>query len=183
MKVVVLKLETPEEEKRLEEFFQFIEKRDYLNQGESCNDRKESKKRVSGTRQKEFKEHVTSTEISIQSDKSDFWNVTNWLNILGIKTNLKGYKYIRETILKYLVEGETIFDIGVTKGLYPYLAKKFKTSPQKVERAIRNAIETTWEHGNKEIINNLFPNYKRRPTNSQFLTAIVDAYKVEKLEK
>ena len=76
---------------------------------------------------------------------------------------------------------------SVTKLLYPELAKKFKTTDQKVERAIRNAIEVSWERGNEETFDELFgytyADGKSRPTNSEYIAQIADAIQLELREE
>ena len=95
---------------------------------------------------------------------------------LGVPAHLKGYHYLREAIL--LSEGDIEIVSSVTKLLYPEIAKKFKTTDQKVERAIRNAIEVSWTRGNMRTVEDLFGYSQRtgknRPTNSEYIARIAD---------
>lgn len=102
--------------------------------------------------------------------------VTQIMLDLGVPAHLKGYHYLREAIL--LSEGDIEIVSSVTKLLYPEIAKTFKTTDQKVERAIRNAIEVSWMRGNMETISALFgysaDSGKGRPTNSEYIARIAD---------
>ncbi|MCR4436597.1 MAG: sporulation transcription factor Spo0A [Clostridiales bacterium] len=106
--------------------------------------------------------------------------VTNIMHDIGIPPHISGYQYIREAILQSL-NNPNVFT-SITKFLYPAVASKFNSTPQKVERAIRNAIETTWSKGNAASIDSLFGytiNYNRgKPTNSEFIAMIVDQIKI-----
>lgn len=112
--------------------------------------------------------------------------VTQIMLDLGVPAHLKGYHYLREAIL--LSEGDIEIVSSVTKLLYPEIAKKFKTTDQKVERAIRNAIEVSWMRGNMETISELFgysaDSGKGRPTNSEYIARIADKVHLDfKLEE
>lgn len=102
--------------------------------------------------------------------------VTNMMVELGIPAHLKGYHYVREGIIEAYNDIEVVS--SVTKLLYPEIAKKFKTSDQKVERAIRNVIEVTWF---KDYVHfrEFFGNstWIRRPTNSEFIASFVEKIK------
>lgn len=102
--------------------------------------------------------------------------VTKIMLELGVPAHLKGYHYLREAIL--LSEKDMEIVSSVTKLLYPEVAKKFKTTDQKVERAIRNAIEVSWLRGNMDTIEQLFgyssDSGKGRPTNSEYIARIAD---------
>lgn len=102
--------------------------------------------------------------------------VTKIMLELGVPAHLKGYHYLREAIL--LSENDMEIVSSVTKLLYPEIAKKFHTTDQKVERAIRNAIEVSWMRGNTEMIEELFgysANHgKSRPTNSEYIARLAD---------
>ncbi len=95
---------------------------------------------------------------------------------MGIPVHLKGYHYLRTAIV--LTARDTELVGSVTKLLYPTVAKYFKTTDQKVERAIRNAIEVSWNRGNTESFEQLFGysilQGKRRPTNSEYIAKIAD---------
>ena len=102
--------------------------------------------------------------------------ITEIFKDLGLPANLKGYRYLRYAI------DVSIKDPGmlsrVTKGLYPMVAKQFKTTPTRVERCIRHAIEVAWDRGNPDIINRYFgysiSSSRGTPTNSEFIATIAD---------
>jgi two-component system response regulator (stage 0 sporulation protein A) len=95
---------------------------------------------------------------------------------LGIPNKLKGYKYIRDSIILIYEEFEEEFEI--TKDVYPLIAKKYNTKPSNIERNMRYALEISWERGNVEKINNIFgytiSEKTFKPTNSEFISRIVE---------
>lgn len=117
----------------------------------------------------------TSLEHSLEVE------VTNHMHEIGIPPHMIGYQYIREAILRTLDNPKKFS--SVTKVLYPAVADKFDTTPQKVERAIRNAIEGAWARGRVESLEPIFRssfNYnKTRPTNSEFIAILVDKIRLE----
>lgn len=100
---------------------------------------------------------------------------------LGIPAHLKGYQYLRSAINMCVDDMELIG--SVTKLLYPDLAKKYATTDQKIERAIRNAIEVSWERGNAELFKKLFgysnASGHSRPTNSEYIASVADYVRLE----
>lgn len=102
--------------------------------------------------------------------------VTKILHDIGLPAHILGYKYIREAILLAFNDVEMLNYI--TKELYPSIAKKYKSTPSRVERAIRHAIEVSWARGNRENIDKIFSytiDYtKGKPTNSEFIAMICD---------
>lgn len=107
--------------------------------------------------------------------------VTDMLHEIGVPAHIKGYQYLREAIMAS-IKDVTILD-AITKLLYPYVAKKFKTTPSRVERAIRHAVEVAWDRGNIETLNNYFgytiQGNKGKPTNSEFIALISDKISLE----
>lgn len=103
--------------------------------------------------------------------------VTKMLLNLGVPAHLKGYHYLRSAIL--MSEEDMNVVSSVTKLLYPEIAKEFDTTSQKVERAIRNAIEVSWLRGNIEAMEEMFgfsaDTGKGRPTNSEYIARLADA--------
>lgn len=100
---------------------------------------------------------------------------------MGVPAHLKGYRYVRTAVL---IAEEDMKVVGsVTKLLYPEIAKQYNTTDCKVERAIRNAIEISWERGNKETFERLFgycvKSGNGRPTNSEYIAAIADTIRVQ----
>jgi two-component system response regulator (stage 0 sporulation protein A) len=102
--------------------------------------------------------------------------VTEILHELGVPAHIKGYQYLREAILRVISEPDAIN--AVTKILYPDVAKTFDTTPSRVERAIRHAIEVAWDRGDLETLQKYFgytiSNIKGKPTNSEFIAMISD---------
>ena len=95
---------------------------------------------------------------------------------IGVPAHIKGYQYLREAIILAVNDDEIMN--SVTKLLYPTVAKTFKTTPSRVERAIRHAIEVAWNRGKIENINNLFGTKiytaNEKPTNGEFIALIAD---------
>ena len=107
--------------------------------------------------------------------------ITELLHELGVPAHIKGYLYLRESI--ELVTKNIDLLGSVTKKLYPKVAEKFNTTPNRVERAIRHAIEVTWNRGNISALNEYFgttvsPN-SGKATNSQFIAKIADKFRME----
>ena len=107
--------------------------------------------------------------------------VTRIMLDMGIPAHLKGYHYLREAIILSGKDMEAVS--SVTKLLYPTVAKIFKTTDQKVERAIRNAIEVSWTRGNIDTFEELFGysvgTGKGRPTNSEYIARIADKIRLD----
>ena len=107
--------------------------------------------------------------------------ITEIMLDIGVPAHLKGYHYLRDAILLSGRDMEVVS--SVTKLLYPTIAKRFKTTDQKVERAIRNAIEVSWTRGNVETFERLFgysvQSGKNRPTNSEYIARIADKMRLD----
>ena len=107
--------------------------------------------------------------------------VTNIIHEIGVPAHIKGYQYLRDGIMMVVNDIEVINQI--TKQLYPDLAKKYKTTPSRVERAIRHAIEVAWGRGQLETVENIFGYTvnanKGKPTNSEFIAMIADKLRLE----
>ena len=107
--------------------------------------------------------------------------VTNIIHELGVPAHIKGYQYLREAIMMVINDIDVINQI--TKQLYPDIARKFKTTPSRVERAIRHAIEVAWGRGQQEVVENIFgytiSAAKGKPTNSEFIAMIADKLRLE----
>lgn len=118
--------------------------------------------------------------IEIQ-DKDIQIQVTNLLHALGIPSHIKGYQYIRSAIL--MVYDNPGFIGGITKELYPDLSVKFNTSIQRVERAIRHAIEVSWLRGDIDLMEEIFGHSvdidRAKPTNSEFIVTIADKLRLD----
>lgn len=109
--------------------------------------------------------------------------ITSIIKEIGVPAHIKGYAYLREAIQMVYYDIELLG--SVTKILYPEIAKKFGTTPSRVERAIRHAIEVAWNRGNYESISEMFGytvhHMKSKPTNSEFIAMIADKIRIEKL--
>lgn len=103
-------------------------------------------------------------------------DVTNMIHEIGVPAHIKGYQYLREAIMMSVEDPSMISSI--TKILYPTIAKRFQTTPSRVERAIRHAIEVAWSRGRMETLDALFgytiDTGKGKPTNSEFIALIAD---------
>ena len=108
--------------------------------------------------------------------------VTNIIHEIGVPAHIKGYQYLREAIILTINDMDIIN--AVTKVLYPAVAKKFNTTPSRVERAIRHAIEVAWDRGDIEVLQKFFgytvSNIKGKPTNSEFIAMIADNLSLRK---
>ena len=102
--------------------------------------------------------------------------VTDIIHEIGVPAHIKGYQSLREAIILTIKDMDMIN--AVTKVLYPEVAKKFGTTPSRVERAIRHAIEVAWDRGDIEVLQKFFgytvSNIKGKPTNSEFIAMIAD---------
>ncbi len=102
--------------------------------------------------------------------------VTDIIHEIGVPAHIKGYQYLREAIILTINDMDMIN--AVTKVLYPEVARKFNTTPSRVERAIRHAIEVAWDRGDIETLQRFFgytvSNIKGKPTNSEFIAMIAD---------
>lgn len=108
-------------------------------------------------------------------------DVTNIIHEIGVPAHIKGYQYLREAIMMSVDDIEMLNSI--TKILYPTIAKKYQTTPSRVERAIRHAIEVAWSRGKMDTIDELFgytiSNGKGKPTNSEFIALIADKIRLD----
>ena len=107
--------------------------------------------------------------------------VTNIIHEVGVPAHIKGYQYLREAIMMVVNDIEVINQI--TKLLYPKIAEKYKTTPSRVERAIRHAIEVAWGRGEQDTVESIFgytiSAAKGKPTNSEFIAMIADKLRLE----
>ena len=107
--------------------------------------------------------------------------VTNIIHEIGVPAHIKGYQYLREAII-IAVEDMDVIN-AITKILYPQVAKTFQTTPSRVERAIRHAIEVAWDRGDLDTLQRFFgytvSNTKGKPTNSEFIALIADKLQLQ----
>ena len=121
-------------------------------------------------------------EYTVQTDKEEKKehdlekDVTDMIHEIGVPAHIKGYQYLREAIMMSVNDIDMLSSI--TKVLYPTIAEKYDTTPSRVERAIRHAIEVAWNRGRMETLNALFgytiSTGKGKPTNSEFIALIAD---------
>lgn len=121
------------------------------------------------------------SEVETSGKKKEFSDMdyAELMKKIGIPCNIKGYQYIKASIAYVIDVPEAIN--GITKVLYPDIAKKFNTTASRVERAIRHAIERAWERGNSEFHNEIFGDCTLKhnhPTNSEFVAGVVEYIKV-----
>lgn len=109
--------------------------------------------------------------------------ITRMLIDMGVPAHLKGYRYVRTAV--GLAEEDMNTVGSVTKLLYPEVAKRYNTTDGKVERAIRNAIEVSWERGNRNTFEQLFgysmEDGPGRPTNSEYIAVVADAVRIQRM--
>jgi len=125
--------------------------------------------------------NVSPPYIAVAKPKNLDVAVTNIIHEMGVPAHIKGYHYLREAILQVI---EDVSLLGaVTKELYPMIAHKYQTTPSRVERAIRHAIELAWDRGNIEMMTKFFGytiNLQRgKPTNSEFIAMVADKLRIE----
>ena len=129
-----------------------------------------------------LKDKKASEESFILPSEQDLENnITLVIHDIGIPAHIKGYRYLRDSII-LTIRDKSAID-SVTKVLYPTIAKMYESTPSRVERAIRHAIEVAWNRGNTDTLNNLFgytiSNGKGKPTNSEFIALIADKIRLE----
>ena len=123
----------------------------------------------------------TQAQKSGQTPRSLEKDVTDMIHEIGVPAHIKGYQYLREAIMMSVQDIEMLNSI--TKILYPTIAKKYQTTPSRVERAIRHAIEVAWSRGRMETLDALFGytinTGKGKPTNSEFIALIADKIRLQ----
>lgn len=108
---------------------------------------------------------VTTQDLSIK--------VSDALKKIGVPLNVKGYRFVLSAIIDVTKNPAAIE--RVTQGIYPKVAKEFDTTPTRVERSIRHAIDLAWERGDAKTQNKIFAHtYRNRPTNSEFIATVAD---------
>ena len=135
-----------------------------------------------GTPAREIKAPYIDIREKRGSDKDNLEAlVTNVIHEVGVPAHIKGYQYLREAIMMVINDIEVINQI--TKQLYPEIARKFNTTPSRVERAIRHAIEVAWGRGQTDVVESIFgytvSARKGKPTNSEFIAMISDKLRLE----
>lgn len=134
-----------------------------------------------------FNKDTTSNErknrVFVERDfsKTLEMRVTEIIHQIGVPAHIKGYQYLRDSILM-AIEDEEIIN-SITKQLYPAVAKKHATTSSRVERAIRHAIEVAWDRGDVDVLNSYFGytihTSRGKPTNSEFIAMISDKFRLQ----
>ena len=143
--------------------------------------------RIKHTRVKKDRNFAKVQKVNAYESKQEYMehnletDVTNIIHEIGVPAHIKGYQYLRDSIIMSVGDMEMLNSI--TKILYPTIAKKHQTTPSRVERAIRHAIEVAWSRGKMDTIEELFgytvSNGKGKPTNSEFIALIADKIRLE----
>lgn len=120
---------------------------------------------------------IPSEKVNEVKEEKNLENdVTEMIHEIGVPAHIKGYHYLREAIMMCVDDVEMLS--AITKVLYPTIADKFQTTPSRVERAIRHAIEVAWSRGRMETLEAMFGytinTGKGKPTNSEFIALIAD---------
>lgn len=125
-------------------------------------------------------EAINVVEKMTRTSKTVEVEVTKMIQQMGVPAHVKGYQYLRDAIVSVINDVSLLG--AVTKELYPMIAKKYNTTPSRVERAIRHAIELAWDRGNIEFMNKFFGytiNVDRgKPTNSEFIAMVADKLRI-----
>ncbi len=157
---------------------QFIE-RSVMEMGAAYYMRKPFEAKTLGDRINTIMGQGTDSDLSVHRASNGLnleVMVTDIIHQIGVPAHIKGYHYLREAIMLSVNDGEMLE--SVTKVLYPSVAKRFKTTPSRVERAIRHAIEIAWDRGDIDTLNSFFGYTidvgKGKPTNSEFIALITD---------
>ncbi len=130
---------------------------------------------------KEVRRNMTVESEKQYTQQSLEEDVTEMIHEVGVPAHIKGYQYLREAIIMSVNNMDMLNSI--TKVLYPGIAKKYQTTPSRVERAIRHAIEVAWSRGKMDTLDDLFgytiSNGKGKPTNSEFIALITDKIRLQ----
>lgn len=143
--------------------------------------------RIKRVRARQMKSPVPVRTVGAYESKKEYMehnletDVTNIIHEVGVPAHIKGYQYLRDAIIMSVNDMEMLNSI--TKILYPTIAKRHQTTPSRVERAIRHAIEVAWSRGKMDTLDELFgytvSNGKGKPTNSEFIALIADKIRLE----
>ncbi len=132
-------------------------------------------------RLEEMRQSLSQRKQHSRTDTSIESMVTSMIHEIGVPAHIKGYQYLREAIILAVRDMDVIN--AITKVLYPQVAKTFATTPSRVERAIRHAIEVAWDRGDLETLQRFFgytvSNTKGKPTNSEFIALIADKLQLQ----
>ncbi|MDO5557251.1 MAG: sporulation transcription factor Spo0A [Clostridia bacterium] len=131
--------------------------------------------------EREIKSPYVSIPKKVSAQNGVEAKVTNLIHEIGVPAHIKGYQYLREAIIMVVNNIETINQI--TKLLYPEIAKRYETTPSRVERAIRHAIEVAWARTKSDTVESIFgytiSAVRGKPTNSEFIAMVSDKLRLE----
>lgn len=126
-------------------------------------------------------DNIRAQEAKLEVENGNYKPlITQIIQELGIPAHIKGYRYVRQAVELVIKDMDLLG--AVTKELYPQVAEKFDSTPSRVERAIRHAIDVVWQRGNQKALEKYFKNNineKAKPTNSQFIAKIADSIMVD----
>ena len=127
-----------------------------------------------------FQQNTKNMSLNLMNNNLKI-SITKTLHELGVPSHIKGYQYIREGITIVYQNPEIVG--GITKELYPEIAKRYDSTGSRVERAIRHAIEVSWNRGNWDLMEEIFGHSvdidKAKPTNSEFIVTIADKLRLD----
>ena len=130
---------------------------------------------------RQYEQNQVGEEKRIAKEYNLEKDVTDMIHEIGVPAHIKGYQYLRDAIIMCVNDMDLLNSI--TKALYPSIAKKYVTTPSRVERALRHAIEVAWSRGKMDTIYSLFGytinSGKGKPTNSEFVALIADKIRLE----
>ena len=143
---------------------------------------KRAKKTVSGKKPEQNPTFLAPSEKKAEKTEEDLESdVTEIIHEVGVPAHIKGYQYLRDAIVMSVKDMDMLNSI--TKVLYPTIAKKYQTTPSRVERAIRHAIEVAWSRGRMDTLDDMFGytinRGKGKPTNSEFIALITDRIRLD----
>jgi len=143
---------------------------------------KRAGKSVEGKKQEGMPVFATRNDKTTEKTEEDLeTDVTEIIHEVGVPAHIKGYQYLRDAIVMSVKDMDMLNSI--TKVLYPTIAKKYQTTPSRVERAIRHAIEVAWSRGRMDTLDNMFGytinRGKGKPTNSEFIALITDRIRLD----
>ena len=128
--------------------------------------------------------YKTNNEIIDLNEGKEQIMITKMLHDLGVPSHIKGYQYVRDAITMVYKDPSLIG--GITKELYPEIGKKYNASVTRVERAIRHAIEVSWNRGDWDLMEEIFGHSvdidRAKPTNSEFIVTVADRLRLDSLK-
>ncbi|NLJ66995.1 MAG: sporulation transcription factor Spo0A [Clostridiales bacterium] len=149
--------------------------RELTNDTDSSYTSRASSMVVNNSKLSYSKPSAVNRNVSLEAE------IANIIHGIGVPAHIKGYQYLREAIM--MVVNNVDLLSGITKELYPGIAEKFSTTPSRVERAIRHAIEVAWSRGRIETINKYFGytihDEKGKPTNGEFIAMVADKLRMQ----